>query len=120
MQPETYTIHHINPTFNRFFSPLIFVFAMLVVFLMTILPYRGRIFLAFLINVFFNRPVVYLNIISRKLAYPLQKLNVFVVYFIIFGLFALIYKIFFRQPSMGFIRTKQKTNTDKFSSQFQS
>lgn len=120
MRPEIYKIHHINSNFNRFFSPLIYLFSLATVLLMAILPYHGRLLLALLINIFFNRPMVYINIISRKISYPLHKINVFLLYSIFIGIFALFYRVFVRNRHVGFIKVAPDFNTDKLSSRFQS
>ena len=117
---ELNKIHHINVKFNRIFSPLIYLASVCVVILMVILPYTGRLTLALLINVFFNRPLIYLNLLSRKIAYPLQRINVFLIYGILFGAFALLYRMFFRSNVSGFIKTGSNDNTDRLSSKFQS
>lgn len=117
---ELNKIHSINSKFNRLFGPVIYLAAAVVVLLMVILPYSGRLALALFINVFFNRPLVYLNFISRKIAYPLQRLNVFIIYCTLFGFFALLYRMFFRKQQSGFIKVDSKHNTDLLSSKFQS
>ena len=120
MKSEINKIHNINSAFNLFFGPFIYVFAAIVVLLMAILPYHGRLLLALTINICFNRPVVYLNMIAKKISYPIQKLNVLLVYGIIFGLFAPIYRIFFKSKNVGFVKVDDNYNTDLTSSHFQS
>lgn len=87
-------IHNISPQFNKIFSGPLFVFSCFVVALMMVLPYRGRIVLALLINVFFNRPIIYLNYFARYLAKPFVVIHLGVFYFLIIGVHAFILVIF--------------------------
>lgn len=89
-----YKIHHINSRFNRVFDVPIFYAATFVTFLNLLLPYSLRTVLAFLINIFFNRPVVYLNFIAEKISKRINLLVLAVFYFTLFGLYSIGYKAY--------------------------
>lgn len=120
MNSEIYKIHNINSALNRFFGPLIYIFATIVVLLLVLLPYRGRLLLALIINIFFNRPTVYINFIAQKISFPLQKINVFFLYSFLFSLFAPLYRIFIKSENKGFQQVDKDYNTDQTNSRFQS
>jgi hypothetical protein len=87
-------IHNINEKFNRLFSHPLYVGAFLILCILFVLPYYGRLFVALLINVFFNRFIIYLNYISRLIIKPIHFIQVGVFYYILFGSIAMVYKIF--------------------------
>jgi hypothetical protein len=58
-------IHNINKKFNDFFSVPLYYAGMLVTVILFFSPYFFRLFLAYIINIFFNRPVVYLSFFGK-------------------------------------------------------
>lgn len=89
-------IHNIHPGFNRFFDKPLFIAAAFITLIVFISPYWARIVLAFLINLFFNRPKVYLNWLALRIASPLQWMMFVLFYLTFFGVYAIIYKVFRR------------------------
>lgn len=96
-------IHHINPVFNRIFSIPIYVGAVLVTVVFFFSPYWLRIGLSFLINIFFNRPLVYLNYGARFIAKPINRAVMSIFYFLGVGIYALSLRMVrrFRPPRAG-------------------
>ncbi|MCC6277599.1 MAG: hypothetical protein IT289_06775 [Oligoflexia bacterium] len=86
-------IHHISQTFNRIFHWPLFFAGALVVILLLVLPYWGRIVLAFIINILFNRLTVYLTYFSKLIIKPMNWIHSGVIYFLLFGLTALGWKL---------------------------
>jgi predicted PurR-regulated permease PerM len=86
-------IHHINSKFNQRFSKVIYTSSYIVTMINTILPYCCRILLAYFINIFFNRPKVYFNILADKIGKKMNIITIAVVYITFFGIYAIVYKI---------------------------
>lgn len=86
-------IHNINHRFNRIFALPLFLLSAVVVFLMLFLPYTGRRALAWLINIFLNRPVVYLNYLGKTIGKPMGYISFGIIYFVIAMPFALVCRI---------------------------
>ena len=87
-------IHHINHLFNRLFSVPLYLFSWAIVCLLVLMPYTGRLVIAFLINLVFNRPRVYLNYFSRMVARPLNMISTVVFYIGFFGIYSVIGRVF--------------------------
>jgi len=85
-----YKIHHINERFNRIFSVPLFVGSFFVLCFLAVLNYHGRLFIALLINVLFNRPSTYLNYIAKLFAKPIALFQMVVFYFVIAGFYAIV------------------------------
>lgn len=120
MKSDLEKIHHIHPRFNRLFSPLLWLAGALVTGLLLLLPYHGRLAVALLINVFFNRPMVYLNYAARWIARPLHHLNLALFYGFLFGLFAVVYGLFNRRRTSVRWSPPAIPNTDASGKEFQS
>jgi hypothetical protein len=100
-------IHNINPLFNRIFSVPIFIGAWITLVVYLFLPYALRIVFALLINLFFNRPIVYLNYFARFIARPLHLFWTSVLYFVFFGAYAIIGSVFgLRRDKFGAASTR--------------
>jgi len=91
-----YRIHHINTFWNKRLAPVLYLLSAFSVFLLTILPYRGRVAFAFFVNIFFNRPVVYWNIISEKISKRFNLVFFFFFYFFVLGVYVFFLKIYQR------------------------
>jgi len=89
-----YRIHKIDWKFNKFFSKPLYLLSILITYTQSILPYSGRMILAYLINIFFNRPTVYLNIFAEKIWKRMHFIILLVFYFSFFWIYAIFYKIF--------------------------
>ena len=87
-------IHHIDSRFNKIFSKPLYYAAMLVTVINFLSPYSLRIALAFLINIFFNRPVVYLSLFAQKIGKKINFIVIGIFYFTVMGLYACAYKFF--------------------------
>ncbi len=85
-------IHHINRTFNRVFSKPVYYFAKAVTLINFVLPYSLRIVFAFAINLFFNRPVVYLNFFAQKIGKNINFVVISFFYLVVLGVYAGFYK----------------------------
>lgn len=105
-------IHHVNPTLNRWLSVPIFIGSTITVILLLILPYRGRVALAFLINVCFNRPMVYLNYLARYVARPFAAVEMRVLYYGVFGAYAVLYRLFAKPAPRGWVPSQPQTKDD--------
>lgn len=105
-------IHHINPTLNRLLSGPLFAAAAVTVALLLILPYRGRVALAFAINVLFNRPLVYLNYVARYVARPLGRVQMAVFYYLLFGIYAIAFRAFARRSLWGWSPASPQSESD--------
>lgn len=92
-------IHHINRRFNRVFSKPVYYFAQAVTLINFVLPYSLRIVFAFAINLFFNRPIVYLNFLGRKIGKNINFVVISFSYFVIFGMYAGFCRFFFLRRS---------------------
>lgn len=86
-------IHYINHWRNRVLGPFIFLGSVVTVLLLAVLPYRGRIFLALVINILFNRPIIYLNWLSRKIVLPVHAVQITLFYFLFIFPFAALFRI---------------------------
>lgn len=111
-------IHHRNPVLNRFLSPLIWVGALCVNLLVLILPYRGRVALSLIINVFFNRPIVYLNMAGQWLGTPLQRIQSALVYGVAMAPFVLVSRLLQKPDQAKWLKAEK--NTDTSTSKYQS
>lgn len=96
-------IHNINPVFNQRFATVLYYCGALVTFLLLVFPYTLRTALAFFVNIFFNRPRVYLNYL-RALGNQMSVIPMAVLYVVGIG----IYAIFF-QLARAFRREKRTT-----------
>jgi hypothetical protein len=97
-------IHNINQRFNKFFDFPLYFISILILLLFFFSSYHIRILISFLINILFNRPIVYLNYLSRFFAKPIQIILVSILYLLLFGTYSLFLKIFlfatfFRKPA---------------------
>lgn len=101
-------IHHINRKFNRVFSKPVYYFAQAVTFINFVLPYSLRIVFAFAINLFFNRPIVYLNFFTQKIGKNINFVVISFFYFIVLGIYAGFYRFFILWRSGG--RESQRWN----------
>lgn len=110
-----FKIHHVNQAFNKFFEwPLVTVgFFISVINLCS--PYYVRVALAFLINIFFNRPLIYLNYIGEFVSKRLSWIFITLFYVTIFGFYALIYKIIFKNKTLS---TWEKVPAEKDSDNY--
>lgn len=87
-----YKIHHVNKRFNALFDAPLYYIAGLVVFVNVLLPYSFRIGFAFLINIFFNRPLVYANFFAEKIGKKANGAMLALFYFTIIGAYACVFK----------------------------
>lgn len=85
-------IHNIDRKFNALFSRPIYYFAKAVTVISFLLPYGLRIVFAFLINIFFNRPVVYLDFFAKKIGKKVNFVVVGIIYFALFGVYSVFYR----------------------------
>lgn len=85
-------IHNIDRKFNAVFTWPIYYFAKAVTVINFLLPYSLRIVFAFLINIFFNRPVVYLNFFAKKIGKKVNFVVTGIIYFTLFGVYAVLYR----------------------------
>ena len=94
-------IHHINRKFNKVFSKPVYYFAKVVTLINFVLPYSLRIVFAFAINLFFNRPIVYLNFFARKIGKNINFVVISFFYLIVLGMYAGFYRFFLLWRSGG-------------------
>lgn len=85
-------IHHINRAFNRRFANVLYYCGALVTFLLLALPYSLRTALAFFVNIFFNRPRVYIEY-ARRVGNRLNVLPMLVLYSIGIGVYAILFQL---------------------------
>ncbi len=99
-------IHNLNPTLARLFSWPLYVAAWVVVVLYAVLPYSLRLLVAGVINICFNRPMVYLNYLGRLIGQPMSYVTTTVIYLVVFGAYAL-----FMVPAVMLRRLKPVRST---------
>jgi len=90
-----YKIHNVNTKFNKVFNKPLFYVATFVTFLNLFLPYSLRFTLAFFINIFFNRPVVYLNFFAEKINKRINFVTTTLFYFTFIGVYSILYQAYF-------------------------
>lgn len=95
-KPSFERIHNINPQFNRIFAIPIYIVSLVVVLLLFISPYFVRLAIAFLINLFMNRPIVYLSTFAEKIGRPVNSLFFRFLYFSLFAIYAIGFQIWVR------------------------
>jgi len=105
-------IHNIDSRFNRLFSVPLQWIGLLITCILFISPYWGRVAFAFFINIFFNRPKVYLNLVLKRMGKVGNHIMIGIFYFTLFALYAIFYKIFY------FIRKKKNAEGKWVSSAF--
>ena len=105
-------IHHIDHARNRWLGVPIFIGSAVTVLLLLILPYRGRVALAFVLNVLFNRPLVYMNFAARYIAKPFAAVEMRILYFVVFGSYALLYRIFAKPTRDGWVPSQPSSKDD--------
>lgn len=94
-------IHHINRRFNRVFSKPVYYFAKAVTIINFVLPYSLRIVFAFVINLFFNRPIIYLNFFAKKIGKNINFVVISFFYIVALGVYAVFYRFFLLWRSGG-------------------
>ncbi len=94
-------IHHINRKFNRVFSKPVYCFAKAVTLVNFVLPYSLRVVFAFAINLFFNRPIIYLNFFARKIGKNINFVVISFFYLVVLGMYAGFYRFFILRRSGG-------------------
>lgn len=94
-------IHHINRRFNRVFSKPVYYFAKAVTIINFVLPYSLRIVFAFAINLFFNRPIIYLNFFAQKIGKNINFVVISFFYLVVLGMYAGFYRFFILRRSGG-------------------
>ena len=94
-------IHHINRRFNRVFSKPVYYFAKAVTLLNFVLPYSLRIVFAFAINLFLNRPIIYLNFFAQKIGKNINFVVISLFYLVVLGMYAGFYRVFILWRSGG-------------------
>lgn len=85
-------IHHINTTFNRRFSGVLYYAGAFVTLLFLIFPYTLRTALAFFVNIFFNRPQVYLGYL-RIIGREMSIVPMLVLYIVGIGVYAIFLQV---------------------------
>ncbi len=86
-------IHHIHTKFNALFSWPLYLAGGLTTVLLYVSPYSVRLFLAFGVNLFFNRPAVYLSYFGKFVGKKMNFLVLSILYLAVFGTYALFYRI---------------------------
>ena len=86
-------IHHIDGKFNQLFSTPLLIASFLVSLLCVLLPYSGRIALAFIINFLFNRPKIYFHYFSHFFSVLISVPVFLFCYFIFFAPYAFIWRL---------------------------
>ena len=111
-----YKIHKVNSNFNKCFSKPLYYLSFFVTILATILPHKGKIALAYFINIFFNRPVVYLSMFGKFVGQYMQKVVLFVFYILVFGIYGVLFQIckFLRPSQKGWTKVKEGAREDYF------
>lgn len=94
-------IHHINRRFNRVFSKPVYYFAKTVTIINFVLPYFLRIVFAFAINLFFNRPIIYLNFFAKKIGKNINFVVISFFYIVALGVYSVFYRFFLLWRSGG-------------------
>lgn len=89
-----YRIHNVNSTFVKVFSIPLYFLSIIIVYLLLIFPYSFRIALAYVINIFFNRPIVYLTFFFEKFGKHINKIVITFFYLIILGFYSFFFRIF--------------------------
>lgn len=89
-------IHHIDEKLNRAFSLPLLIGAFVVMVLMVFSTYRMRVALSLFINLFFNRPAVYLSYIGQWISRPVRAVLMSLFYLIAIGAYALVVRL--RRP----------------------
>lgn len=110
--------HNINFKFNKIFSGPLFIIAWLMTVILLFSPYWLRTAIAFLVNFFFNRPVVYHFYFFEKIGKKMNLIVITAFYFFIFGLYAILYKIRGNKPNAGWLSSASELDAE--SHRFQS
>lgn len=116
-------IHNLNPTLNRLFSVPLYVASFAVVVVYAVLPYSLRLLLAALINLFFNRPITYLNYVSRFISRPMGYIMMsvfFVVGGAVYGVPLTVAERLQRSRRRRSSWTRSEPATDRRAARFQS
>ena len=87
-------IHNIDSRFNKIFHWPLFMASFLVTAINYLTPYSVRLILAFLVNIFFNRPYIYVSLLGKFVGEKMNYVIYTLFYLIIIGCYSLAYQFF--------------------------